>query len=380
MTLQRSSDEHEGRRPLGIYVHIPFCVRKCLYCDFVSYPTCADPNAEARMEEYCSGLCFEIAEKSKCYNNKYYVDTIFFGGGTPTLAPHESIISVLDAIRDGFAVTQDAEISIEANPGTVDRVKLNALAAAGFNRLSLGVQSFDDGVLKKLGRIHDSAGAVEAFRMVSETKGGCGWAFDRSMDLMFGVPGQTLEIWENTLKQALALRPEHLSFYSLQLEEGTPLYDSYRKGNTELPSWEENRSMYHMAVRMLKEAGYHHYEVSNAALPGHECRHNMKYWTMQEYLGFGTSAHSYIDCRRTGDDEPDPKGDFIFTELRLIDGFLLSDYEKLFGSSFEKDYKYALEELLSEGLLKNENGRVFFTEKGLDYTNPVMEKLLNNGL
>ena len=255
------------KKPLGIYVHIPFCVRKCLYCDFVSYPLEKGDIKESFIDSYFRRLRQQISLKADVYSNKYYVDTVFFGGGTPTVVSAEKIISVLDAVRDGFDVTQDAEISIEANPGTVDRAKLQALADAGFNRLSLGVQSCDDGVLKALGRIHDSRTALDAFNMVSETKGGCGWAFSRNIDLMFGVPGQTAEIWRATLEQTLKLRPEHISFYSLQLEEGTPLYDSYRFGQTELPSWEENRRMYQLAVCMLKDAGYHHYEISNAAIP-----------------------------------------------------------------------------------------------------------------
>lgn len=380
MMLSGTADTREGLKALGIYIHIPFCVQKCLYCDFDSAPVGADSSALARMAAYCKELCTEILNKAEIYRNKYYVDTIFFGGGTPTLAPAESIISVLDSVRDGFYVTQDAEISIEANPGTVDRDKLSLLAAAGFNRISLGVQSFDDSVLKGLGRIHDSAEAFDAYRMISGIRRGSERAFDRNIDLMFGVPRQDPGIWTDTLKMALSLEPEHISFYSLQLEEGTPLCDSYRKGSTVLPSWEENRRMYHMAVKMLKEAGYHHYEISNAALPGHECRHNLKYWTMREYLGFGSSAHSYIDGLRTGQDVPDPIGDFIFTELRLIDGFSLSDYERLCGRRFELDHKKTLVSLIEGGYLKSENGRISFTERGLDNTNPVMEKLLGDTL
>jgi len=368
------------RKPLGIYVHIPYCVQKCLYCDFVSYPLKKDGLDGERIAAYCSDLCVDIRRKAKGLNSRYYVDTVFFGGGTPTVAPVSSVISVLDAIRGCFDVLSDAEISIEANPGTVTTAGLQALADAGFNRVSLGVQSFDDGVLKALGRIHDSHTAQEAFRMVSETRGSRGWAFSRNIDLMFGVPGQTEDIWESTLKTALKLRPEHISFYSLQLEEGTPLYDSYRLGNTELPSWAENRRMYHTAVRMLKGAGYHHYEISNAAIPGFECRHNLKYWTMADYIGFGTSAHSYIDGKRTGEELSDPKGDFVFTELRLIDGFDPAVYYGMFGSRFEDDHSPSFEALVSAGLLETRNGRIRFTSQGLDYTNPVMEKLLNNTL
>ncbi|MBR6352212.1 MAG: radical SAM family heme chaperone HemW [Firmicutes bacterium] len=375
-----SARETAGRRPLGIYVHIPYCVRKCLYCDFVSYPLKNDGLDKDRMAAYCSDICVEIRGKARSFNNKYYVDSIFFGGGTPSIAPARSVVSILSAIRDCFDVIKDVEISIEANPGTVNSTQLQAYADAGVNRLSLGVQSFNDDILRSLGRIHDSKTALEAFRAVSDIRTGYRKAFSRNIDLMFGVPGQTADIWKETLAQALELRPEHISFYSLQLEEGTPLYDAYRLGSLTLPSWKENRRMYHMAVNMLKSAGYHHYEISNAALPGHECRHNLKYWTMQDYLGFGTSAHSCVNGKRTGDDAPDPKGDFVFTELRLVDGFDPAVYYAMFGKRFEDDFDPAFSTLVNAGLLEKRGGRIRFTAEGLDYTNPVMEKLLNNTL
>ncbi len=366
--------------PLGIYVHIPFCIRKCKYCDFVSY---ADKTCEEK-EDYVQKICEEIRRQGSMLKKKYYVDTIFFGGGTPTTLEANQLIRILDCIGDSFVVgcinartcgaglhnCDGLEISFEANPGTITKEKLQNLKDAGFNRISIGVQSFDDGILNTLGRIHDSKNASETVSMALEL------GFNTNLDLMFGVPGQNLDIWRTTLEKAIKLNPSHISFYSLQLEEGTSLYESYRYGDLELPSWEENRAMYHLALDMLQCAGYVHYEISNAAKPGFECKHNMKYWSMQDYLGIGKAAHSYIDGKRTGEDAPDSKGDFIFTKLRLIDGFEKKEYENRFGITFDEEFKLSYPKLIEEGLLEEINGRIRFTRKGLDYTNPVMQSLL----
>ncbi|MBR5980706.1 MAG: coproporphyrinogen III oxidase, partial [Firmicutes bacterium] len=217
-----------------------------------------------------------------------------------------------------------------------------------------------------------------------------------NVDLMLGIPGQTLEIWEDTLKRVIEEGPTHISFYSLQLEMGTPFYRDFKEGRLELPSWEENRAMYHKALEILKDAGYRHYEISNAAIPGYECRHNLKYWTMQDYLGLGMAAHSFLGGNRCfttsdlkaflagpaepeweGTDEHDRKTDFVFTELRLIDGFRKQDYQNMFGRGFEEDFGPAFMELKREGLMEEADGSVRLTQKGLDQTNPVMERLLN---
>ena len=351
--------------PLGIYVHIPFCVRKCKYCDFVSY----EGKSLAEQQSYVNSVCKEIEDKAKLYDNKYIVDTVFVGGGTPTVLKADDLARILKAIKTNFKC-ELVEASFEANPGTITKEKLLELKDAGFNRISIGVQSFNDDILNSLGRIHDSNEATAAVRLALE----CG--FNTNLDLMFGVPGQTIEIWKNTLTKAIKLNPNHISFYSLQLEEGTPLYENYRYGNLELPSWEENRKMYHMALDMLKDAGYHHYEISNASKPGFECRHNLKYWNLDEYLGIGEAAHSYINGKRTGEDVSDPKGDFIFTKLRLIEGFDKSEYQDRFDISFEDEFKDSYKSLLVDGLLVEKNGRIMFTKKGLDYTNPVMQSLL----
>lgn len=378
---------------LGIYIHVPYCIRKCRYCDFVSFE-------KAPEDAYFEKLARNIRSAKNAVDDgmQYYVDTLFFGGGTPSLASSAQLEKVLDAVRDSFDISDKAEITIEANPETVTREKAAELKELGFTRVSMGVQSFDDAVLKALGRVHSADRARQALGTLRDA------GFDNiNLDLMFGVPMQSLDIWKQTLDEALSLRPEHLSFYSLQLEDGTPLWSDYRNGRADLPSWEENRAMYHFAVKTIRQAGYHHYEVSNAALPGCECRHNLKYWTMQPYLGFGTSAHSFTGlCRGEADWDrgPDPadgsvfglqlqspedlKGDFIFTQLRLTCGLDVNEYSSRFGSSFEEEYSDELRELSEEGMTETVCGEgswgpsklLRLTEKGLDNTNNVMERLL----
>lgn len=352
--------------PLGIYVHIPFCVRKCKYCDFVSY---ANKSAEEKLD-YVNVLCAEIIAKAKDYSSSHFVDTIFFGGGTPTCLSSEELIKILSCIKQQFKVCEDAEISFEANPKTFDQDKLLKLKEAGFNRISIGVQSFDDNVLNSLGRIHNASEAEDAVKLAKSL------GFNTNLDLMFGVPNQTVDIWKETLEKAISLDTNHISFYSLQLEEGTALYDEYKYGELVLPSWEDNRKMYHLACEKLKDAGYIHYEISNAAKPGYTCKHNLKYWSLEEYLGFGLSAHSFIDGKRTDDDNPDLKGDFIFTKLRLIEGFNKNEYQERFGISFMDEFSNTYLDLLEEGLLQEKENVISFTKKGLDYTNPVMQRLL----
>ncbi len=389
---------------LGIYVHVPYCIRKCRYCDFVSFER---PPAD----EYFDKLAGDVKRAGNAlgYGIEYYVDTLFFGGGTPSLASAQQLGKVLDALRESFEI-RDAEMTIEVNPETVTPEKSEELKRLGFNRISMGVQSLDDKVLAAMGRVHNAERARQAYRVLRDAGFG-----NINLDLIFGAPEQDLETWRETLSEILEMRPEHVSFYSLQLEEGTPLYKDYTAGRVDLPSWEENRSMYHYAADALKSAGYHHYEVSNAALPGFECRHNLKYWNMQPYLGFGVSAHSFVNgcrgeadysvggCRGEADyskcvparpdgdpekaegrgifglepeSEADLKGDFIFTKLRLTDGFALSDYSGMFGSDFRQEFGPELKTLLDEGLLELSRGTLRFTAKGLDNTNPVMERLI----
>ncbi|MBO4861400.1 MAG: radical SAM family heme chaperone HemW [Firmicutes bacterium] len=356
---------------LGIYVHVPYCIRKCKYCDFLSFEKAPD-------DAYFDELAEDIKATGNALGNenKYYVDTLFFGGGTPSLASAAQLGKVLDALRESFDV-RSAETTIEVNPETVTAEKASELRALGFDRISMGVQSLDDKVLAAMGRVHSADKARQAYRILR----GAGFK-NINLDLIFGAPEQDPAVWQETLAEVLDMRPEHVSFYSLQLEEGTPLYKDYTAGKVDLPSWEENRRMYHHAADALKAAGYHHYEVSNAALPGFECRHNLKYWNMQPYLGFGTSAHSFINgCRGELPDlkketVSELKGDFVFTKLRLIDGFDLSDYSGIFGADFLADFSALLPRLIEEGYLEPSGGRLRFTDKGLDSTNIVIQRLL----
>ena len=285
-------------KPLGLYLHIPFCVRKCNYCDFVSFPEQSGDVIEA----YVGRLCEDIAAAGETYGSRYHVDTVFIGGGTPSLLTPQQLQRILQAVDDAFLVgcefaqncgaglkgCDGLEISMESNPGTFDAEKLRAFIDAGVNRLSIGVQSLDDGVLRHLGRIHDAETALKAMRAAKSLN------LNYNVDLMLGIPGQTLAVWEDTLKRTIAEEPKHISFYSLQLEMGTPFYRDFKEGRLTLPEWSENREMYHRALEVLKDAGYQHYEISNAAIPGYECRHNLKYWQLDDYMGFGPGAHSCV--------------------------------------------------------------------------------------
>ena len=387
-------------KPLGLYLHIPFCVRKCNYCDFVSFPGQGTDIIDA----YIGRLCEDIAAAGAKYGSRYHVDTIFVGGGTPTLLTPAQLEKVLQAVNkhflcgcefaekcgSGLGKCDGMEVTLESNPGTFDEERLRAYLPLGVNRLSIGVQSLDDGILKRLGRIHDSETALRAMRTAKSLR------MNFNVDLMLGIPGQTLVVWEDTLKRVIAEGPAHISFYSLQLEMGTPFYRDFKEGRMDLPSWEENRQMYHRALEILKDAGYAHYEISNAAVPGYECKHNLKYWTMQDYLGLGMAAHSFLDgsrCFTTSDlnsylagpaepeweasDEHGRKTDFVFTELRLIEGFRRETYRNMFGRGFEEDFGPAYEKLVRDGLLEEADGFIRLTPAGLDKTNPVMEALLN---
>ena len=375
---------------LGIYVHIPYCLKKCLYCDFISFPL---EEAKVSPDEYVCKVCDEIENASKDLRDLYIVDSIFFGGGTPTCIGTDMIGRILLLIKKNFNVAENAEVTIEANPETINDKRAGIYKSLGFNRVSMGVQSLDDRILKSLGRVHDSKKALEAYEILRKA------GFENiNIDLMFGIPGQSFDDFKDSFDKVLSLGPEHISFYSLQIEEGTPFYEEYKEGNLILPSWEEDRKMYSYALDRLNECGYQHYEISNACKPGFECRHNLKYWTMKAYLGFGTSAHSYMDGKRffnsddlnyvrcfeeeSDDISKERITDFIFTELRLIDGIDLEAFEDMFGMSFESEFS----DLLNSGdineyldMERDEEGKLIklaLNRRGLDNTNPVMQKFI----
>ncbi|MBQ8590605.1 MAG: radical SAM family heme chaperone HemW [Firmicutes bacterium] len=395
---------------LGIYIHIPFCVQKCRYCDFTSY---AGKNEEFK-NRYIKALLKQINQAATGRSaaslpalEGRIVDSVFFGGGTPSLLSPDQLGLVMAELRTHFVFTEDCEITMEANPGTVTLEILRGYRELGINRLSFGVQSMEDEILKTLGRIHDSAEAVRSVKLARDA------GFDNlNLDLMFGIPGQTSEQWTSTLQKITALSPEHISFYSLQVEEGTPIYNDIKFGTLEPLTDEEDRAMYHAGLEYLREQGYHQYEISNGAKPGKECRHNVKYWTLEDYAGFGVSAHGFVDGIRycQGDDvteyietlerdespviwahknEPeDSASEFMFTGLRLVRGVDLTEFEERFGISFESMYKEILEELEEfrcQGFLVIEEGstngegtaeggcrRMYLTERGMDISNRIM--------
>ncbi len=270
----------QSKTPLGIYVHIPFCRSKCLYCDFYSLP-----QAEDRIKRYVKALCANISQIAQ-YTGGYQVDTVYFGGGTPTLLSERYLTDILERIAQRFHMGRDAEITIEANPESAQNWRaLRRLRRGGFNRLSLGVQAADDALLRAVGRIHtfaDVERSVEALRRAGFR--------NFSADLIYGLPGQSQAAWMDSLERTLALGPEHLSCYGLKVEEGTPLHR--RQKELSLPDDDTQADMYLSAVQMLTSGGYEHYEISNFARPGFASRHNLKYWTLQEYAGFGPGAHS----------------------------------------------------------------------------------------
>lgn len=365
-----------NKKNLGIYIHIPFCKSKCIYCGFYSK---GGELSEEKEEKYVNDIIEDIECYSREYGKYYIVDTVFIGGGTPSILHPENIDRILQKLRECFNISDDSEITIETNPGTLDFEKLCLYRTYGINRLSMGVQSLDDNILKRLGRIHDA----ETFRKNFSDARRAG--FDNiNLDFMFSVPGHSIDIWLETLKEAVRLNPEHLSLYSLQIEEGTPLFDMFVSGEIEQIPDEIDREMYHTAITLLKQAGYEHYEISNFAKPGYECRHNLKYWSMDEYLGIGDSASSYIEGMRFTE-APYPEfhintfeddvSEFVFTGLRKIKGICLTEFEKKFGKKFFDVFSDRIEELrpfIENKYITEENGFLRLTESGIDISNKIM--------
>ena len=283
-------------KPLGLYIHIPFCKSKCIYCDFYSLP-----RAEDRMDRYVSALCRQLAEIAQ-RTTAHTVDSVYLGGGTPSYLGEKRLRRILKTVKKHYHLSRDAEITLEANPDSAgDWRALRSLRRAGMNRLSLGVQSADDGLLRALGRPHTFAQAEEAAAAARRAR-----IRNLSLDLIYGLPGQDLTGWKDTLERAAALEPEHLSCYGLKVEEGTPLWDMQEK--MDLPDDDAQADMYLWTVERLGALGYEQYEISNFARPGRASRHNMKYWTLCEYAGFGPGAHSDL-------------GDVRYAYLRSLDTY-----------------------------------------------------------
>jgi oxygen-independent coproporphyrinogen-3 oxidase len=367
---------------LGIYIHIPFCLHKCPYCDFNSIVI--NPLPE---ERYVKALLDEMRDRAGEFK-KHTVETIYLGGGTPSLFSPLSIGTILEEIENNFSLGEGIEITIEANPNTVSHVKLSAFHSLSINRLSLGVQSFRDDCLKILGRVHTAQEALSAFDQARKA------GFENvGIDLIFGIPHQTLDDWEGDLVRALNLQPEHISTYQLHVEEGTPLYQSMARGELALPSEELQAEMFEATWERLDQAGYEHYEISNFARSGLRSRHNQRYWKQKEYLGIGAGAHSFLwkgwgmrranitnpllyleSTERIGYEEKLKKEEAIeeaiFLGLRQREGIDLKSFEERFGLTLYPHYPFL------EGLLKEESGRLKLTPRGLLLSNEVFLRLM----
>lgn len=423
-------------KSISIYIHIPFCVKKCQYCDFLSAP--ADSRAQ---EVYLRALKQEIREQAARYR-EYEVQTVFIGGGTPTAVPCENLCEVLKTVFSFYRMNPHAEISMEANPGTVTKEALLSYRKAGINRISIGLQSADDVELKLLGRIHTYRDFQQTYRWAQEA----GFT-NINLDIMSALPGQSVENYKKTLETVLSLKPQHISAYSLIVEEGTPFYEKYGQESEklqatgekqpDLPSEEEEREMYALTEKLLAAAGYHRYEISNYALPGRECRHNLVYWKRGNYVGFGLGAASMVENVRfeniremqeylaeyagMPDAEPvfaevaqrdkqalsneqefslredthseneqelsirenvhplspqEQMEETMFLGLRLTEGVSKAEFHRQFGVSMEQIYGEVIRKNTAKGLLIDEAGYVCLTREGMDLSNYVMAQFL----
>lgn len=371
-------------KSLGVYIHIPFCLKKCAYCDFCSFSG-VDPTVK---DDYISVLCLQIKEAREMTRG-YTVDTVYFGGGTPTLLDTDQFERIFEALHETFDISPGAEITSECNPATADRKYFAFLRGLGVNRLSVGVQSTDPAELKLLGRVH---GREDAFRAFGDARAA---GFDNlSADLMFGIPGQTRESFGRSLAEVLDLGICHLSAYGLILEPGTEFYKNREK--LALPDEDTEYTMYKDAVALLASHGLKRYEISNFAYPGMESRHNLKYWHRDEYLGFGASAHSLFCERRfcappsieefnSGRFEKssenislhDAACEFVMLGMRLESGFSESELSERFGVSIDELSGGRLEKYIDEGFVVRKNGRCAFSDKGFYVSNTVLSDILD---
>lgn len=393
---QERSNQRQQVENTGLYIHIPFCVKKCRYCDFLSFP--GYRGKERELQAYTDGLCREL---SFYQTQQIPVDTVFIGGGTPSLLTERQTEQILKAVGDNFRLLPGAEISMESNPGTLTKEKLAVYREVGINRLSMGVQALDNRLLASLGRIHTGEEFLENYALARQA------GFQNiNLDLMFGLPGMGLYQWKSALQEILSLRPEHLSLYSLQLEEGTPFFEEYRNGRLKIPDEEEDREMYHQAIAAAKLSGYQHYEISNFSLPGYACRHNLKYWSYKPYIGVGLGAHSFSRekgrCSNVEDmnhyleqigrgslpmapggnemaSEKEAMGEYIFTGLRKTEGIFLEDFFRVFKREFQEVYREKRQMISAwerEGLVQLKDGFFRLTEQGIDVSNGIMAEFV----
>ena len=376
-----------SRNDLELYIHIPFCIRKCNYCDFLSFPS----NEEKR-EEYVQSLINEIEQTGKLLDkDAYAVRSIFIGGGTPSLLSGEQMERIMQAVREGFAIKDGAEITMEANPGTLTEANVFSYKKAGVNRLSMGLQSADDSCLHLLGRIHTWEEFLKSYELARKT------GFENiNIDLMSGLPGQTVSIYKRTLEKVMALQPEHISAYSLILEEGTPFGES-EEIQKKIPDEETDREMYQLTKEVLAENGYERYEISNYARKGKECIHNLGYWSGTPYLGFGLGASSYFEGTRFSNEknlekyqkkpyvpfmmredytvlsEKDEMEEFMFLGLRKRAGISEEEFKARFKVSLKDIYGKVIAKYEEMDLLEwtDEGKMLRLTDAGIDVSDYI---------
>ncbi|MCD7835229.1 MAG: radical SAM family heme chaperone HemW [Lachnospiraceae bacterium] len=382
---------------LEIYIHIPFCVRKCLYCDFLSAPA-----TDEIKDLYMRALFKEIESRADEYR-KFPVSSVFIGGGTPSAVKPEYIVFLMKLLNEKFILRKDAEVTIEVNPASADELSMHEYRMSGINRISIGLQSANADELKALGRMHDYGQFLETYDSAVSA------GFENiNVDLMSGIPEQSIDSLRDTLFRVTRLVPEpkHISAYSLIVEEGTPFYDMYKRGELNIPDEDCDREMYEETVRLLREAGYERYEISNYAKEGFRCRHNCGYWQRRDYIGFGTGAASlhknkrFKNCSDIGRYIENPCGcreeeillsvedcmeEFMFLGLRMADGVAYDEFKNTFGRDMDEVYGEVIRRNISDGLLceKNENiktgmgrRRIFLTDRGIDVSNYVLAQFL----
>ncbi len=381
------------KNEIGVYIHIPFCMKKCFYCDFVSYA-----NKEDMIEKYIKALEKEI--KIKAEENKLLkINTIYIGGGTPSFIDSKHIVYIINAIKESFNVKENAEITIEVNPGTVTKNKLEDYIKCGINRISIGLQTTNNELLKQIGRIHTYEQFLETYNLIRMV------GFNNiNVDLMLALPNQTIKDLEDSLNKVIMLKPEHISVYSLILEEKTKLYDLVESGKLELLDESIERNMYWKVKNILEQNGYKHYEISNFAKQGYESKHNLNCWNQEEYLGMGVAAHSYLNNKRYSNTEnleqyinklldeegikndivtvheeqtlEDKQKEYMLLGLRKIEGVKISDFKNKFVQNPIYIFRKELDKLVKEDLIQVEDNNIKLTKKGLDLANLVFEEFV----
>ncbi|EOU2085428.1 oxygen-independent coproporphyrinogen III oxidase [Clostridium perfringens] len=373
---------------ISLYIHIPFCAQKCLYCDFPSFA-----RKDHLRKAYIEALNKEIISLREKHNN-LEINTIFIGGGTPSVLEADELECLLKEVAK-LNMAKDIEYSMECNPGNLTEEKLEVMKKYGVNRISMGLQAKQDNLLKGLGRIHNYKTFKENFLLAKKV------GFNNiNVDLMFGLPNQRLNEWEETLREIISLELAHISAYSLIIEEGTAFYNLYENDKLKLPTEEEERKMYHLAKKILEENGFNQYEISNYAKEGKECRHNLAYWNMDNWIGVGSAAASYINGKRIknissvekyinsinekreaveeiiNNSKNDNMEEFMFMGLRKINGIDENEFKNRFSMNINDVYGEILNKYIDEGLLIRESGRIFLSEKGIEISNIIMADFL----